>query len=54
MGGVACYVRQDLCFNLKSAVMGDAEGIFLDILLTKTKPVLVRIIYQQYQLFGRF
>ena len=27
-GGVACYVRQDLCFNLRSTAMGDIEGIF--------------------------
>ena len=27
-GGVACYVRQDLCFDLRSTAMGDIEGIF--------------------------
>ena len=31
-GGVASYVRQDLCFNLRSTAMGDIEGIFFDIL----------------------
>ena len=45
-GGVACYVRQDLCFNLRSTAMGDIEGIFFDILLPKTKPVFVGIIYR--------
>ena len=44
-GGVACYVRQDLCFNLRSTAMGDIEGIFFDILLPKTKPIFVGIIY---------
>ena len=45
-GGAACYVRQDLCFNLRSTVMGDIESIFLDILLPKTKPIFVGIIYR--------
>ena len=45
-GGVACYVRQDLCFNLRSTAMGDIEGIFFDILLSKTKPIFVGIIYR--------
>ena len=35
-GGVACYVKQDLRFNLRSTVMGDIEGISFDILLPKT------------------
>ena len=26
--GVAYYVMQDLCFNLRSTIMGDIEGIF--------------------------
>ena len=34
-GGVACYVRQYLCFNWRSTVMRDIEGIFLDILLPR-------------------
>ena len=45
-GGVACYVRKDLCFNLRSTDMGDIEGIFLDILLPETKPIFVGIIYR--------
>ena len=45
-GGGTCYVKQDLCFNLKSAVMGEIEGIFLNILLPKTKPIFVGIIYR--------
>ena len=28
-GGVACYVRQDLCFNLRSTAMGYLKGYFL-------------------------
>ena len=45
-GGAACYVRQDLCFNLRSTAIGDIEGIFFDILLPKTKPAFVGIIYR--------
>ena len=46
MGEVACYVREDLCFNLRSTAMGEIEGIFFDILLPKTKPIFVGIIYK--------
>ena len=45
-GGVACNVGQHLCFNLRSTAMGDTEGIFFDILLPKTKPIFVGIIYR--------
>ena len=45
-GGVACYIREDLCFNLRSTVMGDIEGIFYGILLPNTKPSFVGIIYK--------
>ena len=37
---------QDLYFNLRSTAMGDIEGIFFDILLPKTKPIFVGIIYR--------
>ena len=33
-------------FNLRSTAMGDFEGIFFDILLPKTKPIFVGIIYR--------
>ena len=45
-GGVACYVKQDLCLNLRSTTMGDIKIISLDILLPKTKAIFVRIIYR--------
>ena len=44
--GIACYVRQDLCFNLRSTAVGDTEVIFFDILLPKTKPIFAGIIYR--------
>ena len=45
-GGLACFVRQDLCFNLRSTTIGDIEGMFFEILLPKTKPIFVGIIYR--------
>lgn len=39
-----CYVKQDLCFSLRGTVKGDIEGIFLNVLLTKTKTVFAGII----------
>ena len=45
-GGVACYVRQDLCLNLRSTIIRYIDGIFLDILLPKTKPIFVGLIYR--------
>ena len=45
-GGAVFYVRQDLCFNLRITAMGDTEGMLFDILLPKTKPIFVGIIYR--------
>ena len=38
--GVACYVRQDLCFNLRSTAMGELKAYFV------TKPIFAGIIYR--------
>ena len=43
-GKVACYVRQDWCFNLRSTAIGDIKGTFFDALLPKTKPIFVGVI----------
>ena len=43
-GGLACFVKQDLCFNLRSTTIGDIEGMFFKILLPKAKPIFVGII----------
>ena len=40
-GGVACYVRNEL----KGLFPEDIENIFFEILLLKTKPITVGIIY---------
>ena len=43
-GKVACYVRQDWCFNLRSTAIGDIKGTFFDALLPRTKPIFVGVI----------
>ena len=45
-GGVACYIRKDLSFNLREHFSADLENIFLDIFLSKSKPILVGILYR--------
>ena len=45
-GGVACYIRSDISFNVRGAFFSEIENIFLDILLPKTKPILIGILYR--------
>ena len=45
-GGVACYVRNDLCFNIKNVFFNSLEHVFFEILLPKVKPIAIEIIYR--------
>ena len=45
-GGVACYIRSDISFNVRGDFSSEIENIFLDILLPKTKPILIGILYR--------
>ena len=45
-GGVACYIRNNICFNRKNCLSGYIENIFIDLLLPETKPLSVDIIYK--------
>ena len=45
-GGVACYVRNDLSYIEKDFFPEEFENIFFEILLPKTKPITVGIIYR--------
>ena len=45
-GGVACYVRNDIIFNVREHFSDEVENIFIDIFLPKTKPILVGIVYR--------
>ena len=43
-GGVACYIRNNICFNRKTCISENIENIFIDLLFPKTKPISVGII----------
>jgi hypothetical protein len=45
-GGVACYIRSDISFNVRDDFTADIENIFVDILMPKLKPILVGIVYR--------
>ena len=45
-GGVACYIRNNICFNRKNCLSDNIENIFIDLLFPKTKPISVGIIYK--------
>ena len=45
-GGVACYIRSDLSYNVRNTFSDEIENIFVDIMLPKTKPILVVVIYR--------
>ena len=44
--GVVCYVRNDISFNVRSDFSDEIENIFFDMVLPKTKPILVGILYR--------
>ena len=45
-GGVARYIRNDLCFNIKSIFSNSIEHVFFEILIPKVKPIAIRIFYR--------
>ena len=45
-GGVACYVRSDVSFNVRGNFSSEVENIFFHMLLPKTKSILTEILYQ--------
>ena len=45
-GGVACYVKNDLCFNTKKIFPNSIEHVFFEILILKVKPIAVGIFYR--------
>ena len=44
--GVACYARNDLCFNIKNVFSNSLEHVFFEILLPKVKPIAIGIFYR--------
>jgi len=56
-GGVACYVREDIHFNIREELSDEIESIFFDILLPKSKPILVGVLYRpanQFNFLNKF
>ena len=45
-GGVACYIRSDLCFNSRNIFSNSYEHIFFDLLIPKMKPISIGIFYR--------
>ena len=44
-GGIACYIRNNICFNLKTCLSSNIENIFIA-LLFPTKPIMIGIVYK--------
>ena len=45
-GGVVCYISKEITYNVRDKFSSNIENIFLDILLPKTKPILIGILYR--------
>ena len=45
-GGVACYVRADLCFNGRNISLNAIENLFFDLRIPKFKPLSIGILYR--------
>ena len=45
-GGVAGYIKNDICFSTKNVLSKKLEVIFVDFLLPKTKPTSVAVVYR--------
>ena len=44
--GVACYIKEHIAHNRQSSISENIENIVLDILLPKSKAIMVRIVYR--------
>ena len=42
-GGVACYVRADLCFNSRNAFTNSIKHVCFDKLIPKVKPIMIGV-----------
>ena len=45
-GGVACYIRSDICFNNQNYLSDEIENISYDLLLPQAKPIFVALVYK--------
>ena len=46
VGGVACYIRSNICYNMQTCISGNTENIFIDFLFPKTKTYTGRFYIQ--------
>ena len=45
-GGVGLYIRSDLTFNHRTDLDSDIETVWCDLLLPKTKPIVIGVCYR--------
>ena len=45
-GGVACYIRSNICYSRRTCLSDNLENIFIDLLFPKAKPIYVGILYK--------
>ena len=48
-GGVICYVTNKICYNTKNCLSNEtslSKNIFIELLIPKTKPITVGIVYK--------
>ena len=45
-GSVACYIRNDVCFNIKNIFSNSIEHVLFKILIPKVKPIAIGIFYR--------
>ena len=43
---MACYIRNNVSFNVRGNFSSEVENIFFDMLLPKSKPILIGILYR--------
>ncbi|MEO1917853.1 MAG: endonuclease/exonuclease/phosphatase family protein, partial [Candidatus Thioglobus sp.] len=48
-GGVVLYIKEGVGFNRRDNFSNELENIFVDILLPKTKPILIGILYNPFK-----
>ena len=42
---VPCYIKHDICFSIKNIISKNIEVILVDLLLPKTKPISIGVVY---------
>ena len=43
---MVCYIRDNISYNVRENLSKEIENLFYDILLPKTKPLLVGLVYR--------